>query len=239
MFQGFDLPDLYSSDQADSYVPTSSTTTTLDIAIERLKVANSKCSEHEKPMNLGPYEIPTRLDVAKLIKHKLARLFNSYHDKALHLLKDIKEATKSTKDVEKKCHGVSRFSYRQCVKGVERKCELVTKSLVTSLEIQRHNISSVIENMVCNMTGAKADPLHFVKLLSVEEASLEFALPGFLILLGSCSNYCKKSLPTSTYQKPSRHMTDQDLVVKHFLTSKNYIELIKDDQIKEKQKKVH
>lgn len=38
--------------------------------------------------------------------------------------------------------------------------------------------------------------------------------------------YYFSPLSTKMHRKPLRHMTDQDLVIKHFLTKKNYIQLI-------------
>lgn len=40
--------------------------------------------------------------------------------------------------------------------------------------------------------------------------------------------YFYRMEPQNRPKKPLRHMTDQDLVVKHFLTKKNYIQLLKE-----------
>lgn len=34
------------------------------------------------------------------------------------------------------------------------------------------------------------DPLKLIKIIAMEDASLSFALPGFLRLLNACSRYC-------------------------------------------------
>ncbi|XP_039748338.1 uncharacterized protein LOC120625354 isoform X2 [Pararge aegeria] len=86
------------------------------------------------------------------------------------------------------------------------------------------------ENTICSLLEMKSDPMLLVKLLAQETAMLKFALPGFLRLLNSCSKLCLKSQVKPDSKKPLRRMTDQELVVKHFLTNKNYIELIKDSR---------
>ncbi|XP_030031693.2 uncharacterized protein LOC115448411 isoform X2 [Manduca sexta] len=184
------------------------------------------CPEAEIPSNIGPYEVPTQRDIILFIKKTLIKMFNIYHEKALYFLKDIKEATRGTAAIERKCHR-HKGSYKNCVKRISSKCEVITKAVVTSLEKQKEEVAAFIEDKVCNMTEMKADPLQLIKILAMEEASLEFALPGFLRLLNSCSSYCSRTNPKSNLKKPLRHMTDQDLVINHFLTQKNYIQLIK------------
>ncbi|XP_059055647.1 uncharacterized protein LOC131849571 isoform X2 [Achroia grisella] len=146
----------------------------------------SPCVEKEKPSNIGPYEVPTQQDLILLIRKTLSDMFKSYNEKAFYLLKDIKEATKATSDIEKKCRG-NKYEYRKCVKKVSSQCEFMTKNLVSSLERQRHDVSEFTKGNICNMSSMKADPLQLVKTLAMEEASLEFSLPGFLRLLNSCS----------------------------------------------------
>ncbi|XP_052759199.1 uncharacterized protein LOC128202541 [Galleria mellonella] len=184
-----------------------------------------ECPEEERPSNIGPYEVPTQRDLVLLIRKTLSDMFNSYHEKALYLLKDIKEATKATSDIEKKCQG-NKYKYRKCVRKVSTQCQFITKSLVSSLERQRQDVTAFTNDKICNMTSMKLDPLQLVNTLAMEEASLEFSLPGFLRLLNSCSFHCSIGYAQTFGPKPLRHITDQELVVKHFLTKKDYIQLM-------------
>ncbi|KAH9637394.1 hypothetical protein HF086_012007 [Spodoptera exigua] len=134
-----------------------------------------KClmNKRERPMSIGPYVVPTQLDLVLFTQRTLLKMFRSYHEKTLLLLKDIKEDT------------------------------------------------------ICNITSMKTDPIQLIKVLAMDEASLEFALPAFLRLLGGCNVYCTKETPPD--RRPRlRQLTDQELVVRHFLTKKNYVQLIKD-----------
>ncbi|KAL0811902.1 hypothetical protein ABMA28_009316 [Loxostege sticticalis] len=161
------------------------------------------------------------------MKRTLLRKFTRYHKKALFFLNDISEATRATTTVEKKCPIRSRDTYRMCVRHVSKQCRVITKSLVTSLEKQRHDVDAFTEAAICNVSAMKADPVQLIKTIAMEDAALEFALPGFLRLLGACSVYCDRFEPTAHWKKPKRHMSDQDLVIKHFLTRKNYEQLVK------------
>lgn len=49
-----------------------------------------------------------------------------------------------------------------------------------------------LEGATCNMTTMTTDPIQLIKILAVDEASLEFALPAFLRLIGECSAHCTK-----------------------------------------------
>ncbi|XP_050552580.1 uncharacterized protein LOC118277056 isoform X2 [Spodoptera frugiperda] len=188
-----------------------------------------KCSmnKSERPMSIGPYVIPTQLDLVLFTQRTLLKMFRSYHEKTLLLLKDIKEATRATVAVEKKCHGKGKASYKDCVKQVNRKCVTITKDLGQSLERQQAQVIALTKDTICNMTSMETDPIELIKVLAMDEASLEFALPAFLRLLGGCSVYCTKD-PLPDHRPRLRQLTDQDLVVRHFLTRKNYVQLLKD-----------
>ncbi|RVE46347.1 hypothetical protein evm_008970 [Chilo suppressalis] len=185
------------------------------------------CPEEELPTNIGPYEVPTQRDLVKHMKAKLLKVFNKYHEKALYFLKDIKEATRATSELELKCPTVQRETYRRCVRHVNKQCREITRSLVSSLESQRHDVITLTEGPICNMSAMRTDPVQLIKLVAMEAVSLEFALPGFLRLLGACSYYCNISHISAKQFKPTRHLTDQQLVVNHLLTRKNYVQLIK------------
>ncbi|CAD0205178.1 unnamed protein product [Chrysodeixis includens] len=189
---------------------------------------NKKCPETEKPMNIGTYEVPTQLDLVQYTKRILMKFFNSYHEKTLYLLKDIKEATRATVEIEKRCHsGKAKISYRECVKQVSKKCVAITKDLVASLEKQKLEVTSLTQERICDMNSMRTDPIELIKNLATDEATMSFALPAFLRLLGGCSSYCFMDLPPD--RRPRlRQLTDQDLVVRHFLTNKNYVQLIKE-----------
>lgn len=42
------------------------------------------------------------------------------------------------------------------------------------------------------MTAMEVNPLELIQLLAMEEASMDFALPGFLRLLNKCFSYCNR-----------------------------------------------
>ncbi|XP_022818493.1 uncharacterized protein LOC111350985 isoform X1 [Spodoptera litura] len=193
----------------------------------QMKKLVKKCSVNERPTSVGPYVIPTELDLVLFTQRTLLKMFRSYHEKTLLLLKDIKEATRATVAVEKKCHGKGKSVYKECVKQVNRKCVTITKDLVQSLERQQAQVIALTKDTICNMTSMKTDPIQLIKVLAMDEASLEFALPAFLRLLGGCTVYCTKQPPPD--RRPRlRKLTDQDLVVRHFLTRKNYVQLLND-----------
>ncbi|XP_039748345.1 uncharacterized protein LOC120625354 isoform X3 [Pararge aegeria] len=137
--------------------------------------------------------------------------------------------TKAATILGEKCP-YDKNAYKQCVKRVSGQSEGVTKSLVNSLQMEKVDIKALTDNTICSLLEMKSDPMLLVKLLAQETAMLKFALPGFLRLLNSCSKLCLKSQVKPDSKKPLRRMTDQELVVKHFLTNKNYIELIKDSR---------
>ena len=56
-----------------------------------VKEFNMKCPENEQPSSLGTYVIPTQRDLVLFTQRTLLKMFNSYHEKTLLLLKDIKE----------------------------------------------------------------------------------------------------------------------------------------------------
>ncbi|PZC74653.1 hypothetical protein B5X24_HaOG207372 [Helicoverpa armigera] len=185
------------------------------------------CPEDERPMAIGTYEIPTQRDLVLFTKRTLMKMFNSYHKKTLYLLKDIKEATKSTVEVEKKCHGRGKIMYKKCVKQISKKCEVITKDLVQTLEHQEAEVAALTEDKICTMASMRTDPIQLIKVLAKDEATLDFALPAFLRLLGGCTAYCTNSMPPDNRPR-LRQLTDQELVVRHFLTRKTYMQLIKD-----------
>ncbi|XP_072948349.1 uncharacterized protein [Epargyreus clarus] len=191
-----------------------------------------KCVEEERPSNIGPYEVPTQQDLVLFTKNMLLETFNSYNTDAFYLLKDIKEVTKTSMNIENKCLH-NKLMYRRCVKRISTQCEQITKNLVKNLENQKQEISELTEDRICNLADMKTDPIQVMMSLAQEKVSLQFALPRFLRLLSGCSTYCVYSRITNEYKnKPMRHMTDQDLVIKHFLTHKNYLELIMDSRHK-------
>ncbi|XP_026728261.1 uncharacterized protein LOC113494224 isoform X2 [Trichoplusia ni] len=179
-------------------------------------------------MNIGTYEVPTQRDLVQYTKRILMKFFNSYHEKTLFLLKDIKEATRATMEFEKRCNsGKAKISYRECVKQVSKKCVAITKDLVASLEKQKMEVVALTQEKICDMNSMRIDPIELIKILAMDEATMSFALPAFLRLLGGCSSYCFMESPPD--RRPRlRQLTDQDLVVRHFLTSKNYVQLIND-----------
>ncbi|KAF9411484.1 hypothetical protein HW555_009725 [Spodoptera exigua] len=188
-----------------------------------------KClmNKRERPMSIGPYVVPTQLDLVLFTQRTLLKMFRSYHEKTLLLLKDIKEATRATVAVEKTCRGDGKSMYKKCVRQVSKKCVTITKDLGQSLERQQAQVIALTEDTICNITSMKTDPIQLIKVLAMDEASLEFALPAFLRLLGGCNVYCTKETPPD--RRPRlRQLTDQELVVRHFLTKKNYVQLIKD-----------
>ncbi|CAB3249690.1 unnamed protein product [Arctia plantaginis] len=248
MFEGFDtntndifFPENDTSVNTDEVMlektttkPLNKTTSKLHTNSKTLKYKDFKkrCPETEVHMSLGSYEIPTHRDLVLFTTRTLLKMFNSYHEKALFLLKDIKEATTASRDYEKKCVPRNRKSYKKCVQRISKKCVLIIKDLVKSMETKKEAVASLLKGATCNMTTMATDPIQLIKILAVEEASLEFALPAFLRLMGECSAHCSKQLEDGRkVRRPSRHMTDQDLVVRHFLTNKNYIQLIMDSDL--------
>ncbi|KAL4716441.1 hypothetical protein ACJJTC_015869 [Scirpophaga incertulas] len=198
------------------------------------KPHNFTCPEEEKPANIGPYEVPTQRDLVMQMKADLTSLFQNYHTKALLFLEDIKEATRATDDIAKKCHSKNRELYKKCVKHVNIQCKVITKSVVTSLEYQRHDIFAITNDQICKLSAMKIDPVDLIKVLAMELASLEYALPSFLRLLDACSLYCnsRKLNDVNVHVPPTStsHLSDQELVVKHFLSQKSYKYLIKRSQ---------
>ncbi|XP_064075093.1 uncharacterized protein LOC135194149 [Vanessa tameamea] len=181
-------------------------------------ISNKTCFE-EQPSNIGSYEVPTQRDIILFTKDLILNLFETYKRDAMSLLRDIKEVTKGTTSIEKNCK-YNKTAYKQCVKLVSVQSEIITKSLVTSLEMKTVDIEDLTENTICNLSEMKKDPIPLIKLLAQETTMLKFALPGFLRLLNTCSTHCDKSQRTVNTKKPLRRMTDQDLVVKYFLTKK-------------------
>lgn len=55
------------------------------------------------------------------------------------------QATRATLEVEKKCYGRGKASYKKCVKQVSMKCVSITKSLVGTLERQRAEVEVLTE----------------------------------------------------------------------------------------------
>ncbi|XP_045513996.1 uncharacterized protein LOC123707732 isoform X2 [Pieris brassicae] len=139
-------------------------------------------------------------------------------------------ATKAALAMESKCL-YNKQMYAKCVKIAGKQCERYTKDSLANLEAQRLDVLALTEDRICNLSDMTADPLHLIKLIAQERATLDFALPGFLILLNNCSAHCIRSNVASK-RKPLRHMTDQDLVIRHILTKKNYIQLINDSKHK-------
>ncbi|CAH2097669.1 unnamed protein product [Euphydryas editha] len=179
---------------------------------------NITCLE-EQPSNIGSYEVPTQRDLVLFTKDLLMNLFETYKRDAMSLLRDIKEITKATKAIETKCK-YNKTAYRQCVKLVSGQSETITKSLVTSVEMKALDIKDLTENTICSISEMKKDPISLIKLMVQEKTMLKFALPGFLRLLDSCSTHCDESHHKENTKKPLRRVTDQDLVVKYFLTTK-------------------
>ncbi|XP_075985413.1 uncharacterized protein LOC142982671 [Anticarsia gemmatalis] len=195
----------------------------------KLKNFTKICKETEKPISLGAYEVPTQRDLVLFTKRTLLKMFNTYHEKTLMLLKDIHKAARAAHEYVKHCVAQSRLPYRNCIKMISRKCIIIVKGLVQTMELQKQAVSDLIEETTCNMTDMETDPIQLIKTLAMDEASLEFALPAFLRLIGGCSAHCSSlSAVQQASVRPTRHMTDQDLVIRHFLTRKNYIQLIKD-----------
>ncbi|CAH2237652.1 jg11331 [Pararge aegeria aegeria] len=195
----------------------------------RKKIKPKVTCPEERPTNIGSYEVPTEKDVVIFTKDLLLSMFEAYETGAMALLVDIKEVTKAATILGEKCP-YDKNAYKQCVKRVSGQSEGVTKSLVNSLQMEKVDIKALTDNTICSLLEMKSDPMLLVKLLAQETAMLKFALPGFLRLLNSCSKLCLKSQVKPDSKKPLRRMTDQELVVKHFLTNKNYIELIKDSR---------
>ncbi|XP_049880322.1 uncharacterized protein LOC126376818 [Pectinophora gossypiella] len=196
----------------------------------------NSCPEEEKPINFGAYEVPTQRDLVFFTQKTLHRMFASYHQKAMLFLEDIRKATRATEQVASKCQG-NKSTYRQCVRHVSNKCETITKSLTSALEQQRQDVLAFTDDTICNIESMKEDPVKLVKILASEEASLEFALPGFLRLLDACSAYCVRfPINGNTFKamKPQRHLTDADIVIRHFLTRKHYKRLLGPEKNKTK-----
>ncbi|XP_068625251.1 uncharacterized protein [Battus philenor] len=185
-----------------------------------------KCPEEEKPINLGSYEVPTQRDLVLMTKAMLTKLFNSYNQQALLLIKDIKEASKASAVIEKQCEDEQKPVYRKCVKQVSSKSETIIKSLLAALKNQRMDVVAITEEKICNLTSMTPDPLELIKVLAQENASLQFALPGFLRLLSACSYYCSPSHYENYIKRTPHPISDLELVVKHFLTQNNYVQFI-------------
>ncbi|XP_045505657.1 uncharacterized protein LOC123702040 [Colias croceus] len=190
-----------------------------------------KCPEEESPKNIGPYEVPTQRDLVLLTKNILLKLYYSYNQQSLQLLKDIKEATKAALSLKNKCN-FNKQLYTQCVKDVSKQCERYTKDTLMNLEAQKHDVVMLTEDRICSLSDMKSDPLQLIKLISEEKSSLHFTLPGFLILLHSCNMHCSRYRILVHMRGSLRHMTDQDLVISHLLTKKSYIQLINDSKHK-------
>ncbi|XP_038218651.1 uncharacterized protein LOC119837197 [Zerene cesonia] len=201
-------------------------------ATNKISVKNKttfKCPEKESPKNIGPYEVPTQRDLVMLTKNILLKLYYSYNQHSLQLLKDIKEATKAA--LKNKCN-FNKKLYTQCVRNVSKQCERFTKDTLMNLEAQKHDVVMLTEERICILSDLKTDPLRLIKLIAEEKSLLHFTLPGFLILLHSCNMYCSRQNTRLYKRKPLRHMTDQDLVISHLLTKKSYIQLINDSKHK-------
>ncbi|KAI5638378.1 hypothetical protein NE865_09012 [Phthorimaea operculella] len=178
------------------------------------------CPEAETPINIGPYEVPTDRDLVLHTMRTLHQLFTSYHRKALLFLDDVQKVVSATDKVVQKCRG-DKLAYKKCVRNISNKCKRITKSFVITLEQQRHNIIQFEKKKICRLRDMQADPVKLVKILASEEASLEFALPAFLRLLGTCNSLC--SSPSYKGKiKPTRHLTDADVVIRHFLANELY-----------------
>ncbi|RVE47516.1 hypothetical protein evm_007833 [Chilo suppressalis] len=54
-------------------------------------------------------------------------------------------ATRATSELELKCPTVQRETYRRCVRHVNKQCREITRSLVSSLESQRHDVITLTE----------------------------------------------------------------------------------------------
>ncbi|CAK1543554.1 unnamed protein product [Leptosia nina] len=139
-------------------------------------------------------------------------------------------ATKAALTMEAECR-YNKELYVQCVKISSKQCQRYTKDYLINLETQRSDVLALTEVTICTMSDMKADPLQLIKVLAQEKSVLDFALPGFLILISNCNAHCQRSTDNRK-RKPTRHMTDQDLVIRHFLTKKNYIQLINDSKHK-------
>lgn len=48
------------------------------------------------------------------------------------------------------------------------------------------------QDKICTMTSMRTDPIQLIKVLAMDEAMLDFALPAFLRLLGGCTVHCHK-----------------------------------------------
>ncbi|XP_045484401.1 uncharacterized protein LOC110999194 [Pieris rapae] len=208
---------------------TSTTERTINMSNTTTKRSKFKCPE-EEPMNFGVYEVPTQRDLALMAKNILINSYDSFNQQSMQLLKDIKEATKAALAMESQCV-YNKQMYAKCVKIVGKQCERYTKDSLANLEAQRLDVLALTEDKICALSDMKTDPLHLIKLIAQERATLDFALPGFLILLNNCSAHCMRSNVASK-RKPLRHLTDQDLVIRHILTKKNYIQLINDSKHK-------
>ncbi|KAJ2941294.1 hypothetical protein O0L34_g3492 [Tuta absoluta] len=181
----------------------------------------SECPESETPINIGPYEVPTDRDLVLHTMKTLHQLFASYHQKAMLFLDDVQKVVSATNKVIEKCSG-DKVAYKQCVRNISNKCRRITKSFVITLEQQRHNIIQFEKKKICGLRDMKVDPVKLVKILASEEASMEFALPAFLRLLGSCNSLCSSPTQSNGKIKPTRHLTDTDVVVRHFLTKEGH-----------------
>jgi hypothetical protein len=57
----------------------------------------------------------------------------------------IYQATRAAVEMSNKCPSESRETYKKCLKHVSKQCQLITKTMVTSMEYQRHDVTSVTE----------------------------------------------------------------------------------------------
>ncbi|XP_050673088.1 uncharacterized protein LOC126970973 isoform X3 [Leptidea sinapis] len=186
------------------------------------------CPEDVKPKNLGSYEIPSKRDLVILTKNVLQSMYDAYSQESLILLNDIKEATKAALVMESKCNHNKRL-YRQCVKRVSKRCEQITKHLHNNVEAQRFDVLALTEETICSLEDMKANPLNLIKLLAQERSMLEFQFAGFLRFISACEVHCyRPNNNNKISMKSLKRLTDQDLVVRHFLNKKNYIQLIND-----------
>ncbi|CAH2057174.1 unnamed protein product, partial [Iphiclides podalirius] len=250
LFKGFDVND----ETPNATTLTTSIAGNLSTNTDRSYITSNnitkfKCPEEEEPISIGPYEVPTQRDLVLMTKTIMTKLFNAFYQEVLFLIKDIKEATKASTFVEKKCPEINKAAYRQCVKRVSRQSELTVKNLIAAVENRKIDVAALTEfhrsslrhirnkdirsrtkltdiaqkDKICNLTSMKTDPLELIKILSQENASIQFALPGFLRLLNSCSSYCSQSYSKALIEKKPDMISDLELVVKHFLTHKNYL----------------
>ncbi|XP_063369868.1 uncharacterized protein LOC134658189 [Cydia amplana] len=187
------------------------------------------CPEEETPANIGPYEVPTQRDLVLHIRNHLLAMYRGFHAKAMYFLKDVKEATRASWSRKMLCRGPTELMhYRRCVRWVGDLSVLTTKSLVTALETARHHISTLMQGKICNISALSIDPIHLIRILAAEKVSLEFALPDFLRQLDACTRHCPGTRLKLPNGYPSNaQLTDQNFVIRHYLTQKNFNEQLK------------